>query len=200
MDYIVPGILMMTIGAGCAATAVGANTDMSEGIIARFRTMPIARASVLTGRVVGSMIRTSVSVALVLGISLLIGFRPTAGPIEWIAIVGFIVAFTFAWTWLAVALGISAKSPEGANGSTLILQFGPFLSSAFVPTETMPPVARWFAENQPYTPMIETLRALLLGTPMGNNVMIALAWAAVIALGGYLWARAAYNKTPAQSA
>ncbi len=198
VDYIVPGILMMTIGAGCAATAVGANGDMSEGIIARFRTMPIARASVLTGRVLGSMIRTLASVALVLGIGLLIGFRPTAGPVEWVAAIGFIVVFTFAWTWLAIALGISAKSPEGANASTLLLQFGPFLSSAFVPTETMPAGARWFAENQPFTPMIETLRGLLFGIPLGNNAVIASAWAVVIALTGYLWARAAYNKAPAK--
>jgi ABC-2 type transport system permease protein len=196
VNYLVPGILMMTLGGGCAATAVGVNGDMTEGIVARFRTMAISRASVLTGRVVGSMIRTQISMVLVIGVALLIGFRPTAGPVRWLEAIGFITLLTLALTWLAIALGMAAKSPAGANSSTLILQFGPFISSGFVRPETMPVGVRWFAENQPFTPMIETLRGLLLGTPIGNSAIIATAWCIAIALVGYLWARVAYNRDP----
>jgi ABC-2 type transport system permease protein len=196
VNYIVPGILIMALGSGCAATAVGVNADMTEGIVARFRVMAISRASVLTGRVVGSMIRTLIAVVLVIGVALTAGFRPTADPIHWLAAAGFIVLLTLSLTWLAVALGMAAKSPEGANSSTLLLQFGPFISSAFVPPDTMPAGVRWFAENQPLTSMIETLRALLLGTPIGNSAFVAIAWCVVIALAGYVWARAAYNRNP----
>jgi ABC-2 type transport system permease protein len=196
INYIVPGILIMALGSGCAATAVGVNADMTEGIVARFRVMAISRASVLTGRVVGSMIRTLIAVVLVIGVALIAGFRPMADPAHWFATLGFIVLLTLALTWLAVALGMAAKSPEGANSSTLLIQFGPFISSAFVRPETMPAGVRWFAENQPLTPMIETLRGLLLGTPIGNSAIIAIAWCIAIALVGYLWARAAYNRNP----
>jgi ABC-2 type transport system permease protein len=199
VNYLVPGILLMTLGSGCAATAVGVNMDMTEGVVARFRIMAISRASVLTGRVVGSMIRTLIAVVLVIGVALIAGFRPTAGPIQWLAAFGFIALLTLALTWLAVALGMTAKSPAGANGSTLILQFGPFISSAFVRPATMPVGVRWFAENQPFTPMIETLRGLLFGTPIGNHAMIAIAWCVAIALGGYLWARVAYSRDPIRS-
>jgi ABC-2 type transport system permease protein len=196
VNYLVPGILMMTLGSGCAATAIGVNMDMTEGIVARFRIMSISRGSVLTGRVVGSLIRTLISVVLVLGVALLIGFRPTAGPAQWLAAFGFITLLTLALTWLAIAFGMSAKSVAGANSSTLLLQFGPFISSGFVPPDTMPAGVRWFAENQPFTSMIETLRGLLLGTPIGNSAYIATAWCIAIALVGYLWARAAYNRDP----
>lgn len=196
INYLVPGILMMTIGSGCAATAVGVNMDMTEGIVARFRIMAISRASVLTGRVVGSVIRTLIAVVLVISVALIAGFRPSAGPVQWLVLFGFIVLLTFALTWLAVAFGMTAKSVAGANGSTLILQFGPFISSAFVRPETMPAGVRWFAENQPFTSMIETMRGLLLGTPIGHNAVLAIAWCAVIALGGYLWARAVYSRDP----
>jgi ABC-2 type transport system permease protein len=196
INYLVPGILVMALGSGCAATAVGVNADMTEGIVARFRVMAISRASVLTGRVVGSMIRTLIAVVLVIGVALIAGFRPTADPAHWLATFGFIVLLTLALTWLAVALGMAAKSPEGANSSTLLLQFGPFISSAFVRPETMPAGVRWFAENQPLTSMIETLRGLLLGTPIGNSAFVATAWCVVIALAGYLWARVAYNRNP----
>ncbi len=196
VNYLVPGILMMTLGSGCAATAVGVNMDMTEGIVARFRIMAISRASVLTGRVVGSMIRTLIAAALVLCVAFSIGFRPTAGATQWLETIAFIMLLTLALTWLAIALGMAAKSVAGANGSTLILQFGPFISSGFVRPDTMPPGVRWFAENQPFTSMIETLRGLLLGTPIGNSAIIATAWCVAIALVGYLWARAAYNRDP----
>lgn len=152
VDYVVPGIIMMTVGSGCAATAVGVNTDKSEGIITRFRTMAISCESVLTGHVVGSFIRTAISLILVIAAATLIGFRPTAGPLEWLATIGLLSLAVLALTWLAVALGMAAKNPEGANGSTLLLQFGPFISSAFVRPETMPAGARWFAEHQPFGP------------------------------------------------
>jgi len=196
LNYVVPGIIVMAVGSGCASTAVSVNTDMTEGIIARFRTMAISRASVLTGHVLGSMIRTMAGIVLVLGVALLMGLRPTAGPVEWIAAIGVITMLVLAFTWLAVALGMTAKTPEGANGSTLLLQFGPFLSSAFVRPESMPAGMRWFAENMPFTPMIDTLRGLLLSTPIGYSAIIAVAWCVAIALTGYLWARAAYNRDP----
>lgn len=196
VNYLVPGILLMTLGSGCAATAVGVNMDMTEGIVARFRTMAISRASVLTGRVAGSMVRTLLSVVLVTGVALVAGFRPTAGPVQWLEAIGFIALLTLALTWLAIALGMAAKSPEGANSSTLLLQFGPFISTGFVRPDTMPPGIRWFAENQPLSPMIESLRGLLLGTPIGNSAIIATAWCIVIALVGYGWARATYNRDP----
>jgi ABC-2 type transport system permease protein len=196
VNYLVPGILMMAIGSGCAATAVGVNMDMTEGVVARFRIMAISRASVLTGRVVGSVIRTLIGVTLVIGVALIAGFRPTATPVMWLEAFGFIALVTLAMTWLAVALGMAAKSVAGANGSTLILQFGPFISSGFVPPDTMPVGVRWFAEHQPFTPMIETMRGLLLGTPIGSSGIVATAWCIAIALAGYLWARVAYNRDP----
>jgi len=196
VNYIVPGILMMTLGSGCAATAIGVNMDMTEGVVARFRIMAITRASVLTGRVIGSLIRTLLSVVLVIGIALVAGFRPTAGPAQWLAAFGFMALLTFALTWLTLAFGMAAKSVAGANSSTLLLQFGPFISSGFVPPDTMPAGVRWFAENQPFTSMIETLRGLLLGTPIGHSAIVASAWCVAIALVGYIWARTAYNRDP----
>jgi ABC-2 type transport system permease protein len=196
INYLVPGILMMTLGSGCAATAIGVNMDMSEGVVARFRVMAISRASVLTGRVVGSIIRTLLSVILVIGVALVAGFRPTAGPVQWLEAFGFMALLTLALTWLALAMGMAAKSVAGANSSTLLLQFGPFISSGFVPPDTMPVGVRWFAENQPFTPMIDTMRGLLLGTPIGHSAVLAIAWCAVIAVGGYVWARAAYERNP----
>jgi ABC-2 type transport system permease protein len=196
VNYLVPGILMMTVGSGCAATAIGVNMDMTEGVVARFRIMAISRGSVLTGRVVGSILRTLISVVLVVSVALVVGFRPTTGPAQWLAAFGFIAMLSLALTWLAVAFGMSAKSVAGANSSTLLLQFGPFISSGFVRPDTMPVGVRWFAENQPFTSMIETMRGLLLGTPIGNSAIIAVGWCVVIALVGYLWARAAYNRDP----
>jgi len=196
VNYLVPGILMMTLGSGCAATAIGVNMDMTEGIVARFRIMAITRTSVLTGRVIGSLVRTMLSVVLVIGIALIAGFRPTAGPAQWLAAFGFMALLTFALTWLALAFGMAAKSVAGANSSTLLLQFGPFISSGFVPPDTMPAGVRWFAENQPFTSMIETLRGLLLGTPIGHSAIVATAWCVAIALVGYVWARTAYSRDP----
>ena len=196
IDYLAPGIIIMTVGSGCATTAINLCMDMSEGIIARFRTMAISRASVLTGQVLGSLIRTMISVCLVTGVALLIGFRPTANPVNWIAALGLVALFTFAITWMGVAFGLVGKTPAGANSLSLIFQLLSFTSSAFVSPDSMSGGVRWFAEYQPFTPVIDTLRGLLLGTPMGNSAILAIAWSVGLTLVGYLWARAVYNRDP----
>jgi len=169
---------------------------MTEGIIARFRTMAIARSSVLTGHVLGSMIQSMLGVAIVAGIAVLIGFRPTANAAEWIGAVGVLAMISFALIWLCVALGLVSKSVETASNLPMFLLLLPFLGSGFVPTDSMPTGVRWFAEYQPFTPATETLRGLLLGTPIGNNAIIAIAWCAGIALLSYLWARRLYIRHP----
>jgi ABC-2 type transport system permease protein len=172
--------------------------DMTEGIVARFRTMAISRASVLTGHVVGSVIQTLLGMAVVIGVALLIGFRPTAGPVEWIAATGILTLLVLALTWLSVALGLVSKSVEAASNAPMPLILLPFLGSGFVPTESMPVGLRWFAEYQPFTPVIETLRGLLLGTPIGNSAILAIAWCAGITLVGYLWAKKLFNRDPSR--
>jgi ABC-2 type transport system permease protein len=172
--------------------------DMTEGIVARFRTMAIFRASLLIGHVVGSMIQTMLSIGLVIGVALLIGFRPTTDPVKWIAAIGVLAMVTFALTWLAVALGLVTKSVETASNLPIPLTFLPILGSGFVPTDSMPAGLRWFAEYQPFTPIIETVRGLLMGTPIGNKAVLAVAWCAAIALVGYIWARVLYKRDPAQ--
>ncbi|MEA2274786.1 MAG: type transport system permease protein, partial [Solirubrobacteraceae bacterium] len=152
--------------------------------------------SVLTGHVLGTMIQTMISMAVVIGVALLVGFRPTAGPVEWIATVGVLAMVTFALTWLSVALGMVTKSVEAASNLPMPLLLLPFLGSGFVPTDSMPTGLRWFAEYQPFTPIIETLRGLLLGSPIGNNAVLASAWCAGIALVGYLWARTLFKRDP----
>ncbi|HVA91004.1 MAG TPA: ABC transporter permease [Chloroflexota bacterium] len=197
IDYLAPAIIIMTVGSGCATTAVNLCMDMNEGIIARFRVMAISRALVLIGQVLGSLIRTMISIGLVIGAALLLGFRPTAGPLAWIAALGVIALFTLAVTWMAVVFGLVGKTPAGANSLSLIVQFLlPFTSSAFVRPDSMPGAMRWFAENQPFTVVIDTLRGLLLGTPIGDSAVLAVAWCAGITLVGYLWARAAFNRAP----
>lgn len=194
VNYVTPAIILMTVAAAVQGTAISVAMDMTEGIIARFRTMHIARVSVLTGHVLGSLVQTMLSIAAVLGVALLIGFRPTAGPVEWLATIGFLVAVTFALVWFSVALGLVSKSVESASNVGLPLVLLPFLGSGFVPTDSMPAGLRWFAEYQPFTPIIETLRGLLLGAPIGNTVWIALGWCVVTALGGYLWSKKLFNR------
>ena len=195
INYVAPAIIIMTVGSGCATTAVNLVMDMNEGIINRFRTMAISRASVLTGQVIGSLIRTLISIALVIGVALLAGFRPTTSPLAWLAALGLVALFTFALTWMAVVFGLIGKTPAGANSLSLIFQLIlPFTSSAFVRPDSMSVGIRWFAEYQPFTPVIDTLRGLLLGTPIGNSAVFAVAWCVVLALVGYLWARAVYNR------
>ncbi len=195
VDYLVPGILMMTIAAGSGNIAIGVCTDMREGIIDRFRTMAISRGALLTGHVAGGVIRALVTTAVVTGVALLVGFRPHAGVLDWLVVAGIVAAFALALAWLSVALGLVTKSIAGANGSTLPIQFLlPFLSSAFVPADSMPAGIRWFTAHQPFTPVVESLRALLTGAPVGNNVYLALGWCAAIALVSYLWASAAFRR------
>lgn len=189
VDFLVPGILMMTVAAGTSTTSITVCTDMTGGIIDRFRTMAIARGAVLTGHVAANVLRTLLTTAAVTGVALLVGFRPHATAAGWLGVAGTVAAFAFALAWLSVAFGLAAKTVAGANSATLPVQFLlPFLSSAFVPAAAMPPGVRWFAAHQPFTPVVETLRALLAGRPAGTTGWVALAWCAAIALTGYLWA------------
>lgn len=194
IDYVAPGIILMAATSGAVATAVAVCSDMTDGIVNRFRTMAIARSSVLTGHVIGSMIQTLISIAVVIVIALAIGFHPTAGPADWLAAIGLLVLVTFALTWLSAAFGLVTKNVESASNAPLPLTFLPLLGSAIVPTDTMPSVMRAFAENQPFTPIIDTLRGLLMGTAIGDSAWIAVAWCVGISLAGYLWARAAYRR------
>jgi ABC-2 type transport system permease protein len=173
---------------------VAVNTDMTKGIINRFRTMPIARGSVLTGHVVGSVIQTVVSAAVVTGVTVTLGFRPTAGLGAWAAVIALIVAVAVALTWLSVALGLVAKTPEHASNLPMPLMFLPFLGSAFVPARSMSQGLRWFAEYQPFTPIVNSLRALLVGAPLGDTAYVACAWCAGLAMVGFFWARALFNR------
>ncbi len=200
VDYLAPGIILMTVGSSAAATAINICTDMSEGIIGRFRTMAITRTSVLSGQVLGSLVRTVVSGALVVGVAFGLGFHASASPLEWSAAIGVYVMLTVALTWLTVAFGLASSTPAGANSLSLIPQFLPFISSAFVPVATMPAGVRWFAEHQPFTPVIETLRGLLTGAPIGHNAILAVGWCAAVAASGYVWARRRYDKGPATQA
>jgi ABC-2 type transport system permease protein len=197
LDFVTPGILLIAAAGAAQAVAIAVAMDMTEGIVARFRTMNIARVSVLTGHVLATLIQTMVSMVIVVGFALLIGFSPTATPLEWIAAFGLLAAISFALIWLAVALGMVTKSVEAASNLPMPLVLLPFLGSGFVPAESMPAGMRWFAENQPFTPMMDTLRGLLMGTPIGSSGIVALAWCAVIALGGYLWARDLYERRSA---
>ncbi|MEV0644049.1 ABC transporter permease [Phytomonospora sp. NPDC050363] len=196
VDYLAPGILVMAVGAGSASTAVSVAVDMNEGIIARFRTMAIARTSVITGQVIGSTARTLISLLLVVAVAFAVGFRPNAGPVEWLAAVGLLVLLILAFTWLSVAFGLVVKSAEGANMASFPMQFLPLVSSAFIAPALMSDGIRWFAEYQPFTPIIDTLRGLLLGLPIGNSGYLALAWCLALNLLGFLWARAAFNRDP----
>ena len=197
-NYVVPGILMITVAGGATGTAISVAMDMTEGIVARFRTMAIFRPSVLTGHVLGSLFQAMISLTFVIGVALLVGFRPTANTVEWLATAGLLAMITFAITWFAVACGLVTKSVETASNLPQPLLLLPFLGSGFVPTESMPTAVAWFAEYQPFTPFMETLRGLLLGTPIGNNAVLSVAWCAAITVGCYLWAKRLYNRDPSR--
>ncbi|MFF2271926.1 ABC transporter permease [Agromyces sp. NPDC058136] len=192
--YVVPGILLITIAAAAPSTAITVAMDMTEGIIARFRTMAISRAAVLTGHVLGNLLQTLLAVALVFGVALALGFRATTGPAEWALAAGVIVLIAFSITWLGVAFGTAAKTVESASNAPLLLVLLPLLGSGFVPTDSMPAGVEWFAEHQPFTPFMETVRSLLTGTPMGDNGWLTLAWCAVLTLIGYVWSLRLYNR------
>ena len=195
--YVVPGILLITVAGIGTGTAISVSMDMTAGIIARFRTMAIARSSVLAGHVIGSVIQALLALGIVLIVATLVGFRPTTGPMEWAAALGLLSLTAFAISWLSVGMGLAAGSVETASNTPMILTLLPFLSSAFVPIETLPGPLAWFAEHQPFTPIIETVRGLLLGTPIGNEGLIAVGWCVLFSVGGYLWSRRLYERVPA---
>ncbi|MFD9001604.1 ABC transporter permease [Streptomyces sp. NPDC059582] len=195
--YIVPGILLMTIGSTVVGTAVSVATDMNEGIIARFRTMAIHRGSVLFGHVVGSVLQSILSVVLVGAVGVAMGFRSTdATVLEWLAALALLAFFALAFTWIAVGMGMGSPNAEAASNSAMPLILLPLISSAFVPLDTMPGWFQPIAEYQPFTPAIETLRGLLLGTEIGNNGWIALAWCLALTLLGHRWSQAQFNRDP----
>jgi ABC-2 type transport system permease protein len=194
IDYVLPGIIVMTAAYGSSVTTQSVNRDNTEGIIGRFRTMAISPASVLNGHAATALIRTLVSVAAVISVAIGLGFRPTADAGRWLAAAGVTALLVLALTWLAVAVGLAAKTVEGTTGFILIVQVLPFISSAFVPPAQMSGSVRWFAENEPFTPIIDTLRGLLTGTPSGSTVLAAVAWCAGLTLAGYLWARVLFRR------
>ena len=198
--YVAPAILLLAVVGAGQGTAISVAMDMTAGIIARFRTMAIARSAVLAGHVLGSMVQALLAAAIVLLVAVLIGFRPTTGPLAWLAAGGLLVLVAAAVSWLTVGMGMAADSVETASNTPMILMLLPFLGSGFVPTASMPDPLRWFAEVQPFTPIHETLRGLLLGTPMGDSWLVAVAWCVGISVLGYLWSRRLYERLPARPA
>ncbi|SFI77484.1 MULTISPECIES: ABC transporter permease [Microbacterium] len=194
VDYLLPGILLITIASGVAYTAYRLFLDMQGGIFERFQSMPIARSSVLWAHVVTSLAANLVSIAVVVGVALLVGFRTGASVLAWLAVTGILILFTLALTWIAVIAGLSAKTVDGASAFSYPLIFLPFISSAFVPTESMPGPVAWFAENQPVTSIVDTLRALFAQEPVGGDIWIALAWLVGILVIGYAGAIAVYRR------
>ncbi|WP_326763719.1 ABC transporter permease [Streptomyces sp. NBC_01591] len=195
--YLVPGLLLMTVGSTTIGTAVSVSNDMTEGIIARFRTMAIHRSSVITGHVIGSVLQSVMSVVLVGAVAVAIGFRSTdATALEWIAAFGLLTLFALALTWIAVGMGMVSPNAEAASNNAMPLIFLPLISSAFVPVDAMPGWFQPIAEYQPFTPAIETLRGLLLGSGIGNNGWLAVAWCLALSALGYFWSKAVFNRDP----
>jgi ABC-2 type transport system permease protein len=198
VEFMTPGMLVFTIAGAAQIIAISVAMDMTKGIVARFKTMRIWRPSVLAGHVLGNLVLTAVSVVIVIAVALVIGYRPTAGPLQWLAVVGLLMLVAFALTWLSVALGLLAKSVETASNLPMFLFPLPFLGSGFVPTDSMPAGLRWFADNQPFTPITDTLRSLLGGEHVGGKGVVAVAWCLAIAAAGFVWARFLYNRRPAR--
>jgi ABC-2 type transport system permease protein len=198
VNYVVPGIILIGVAGVAQGTAIAVSTDMAGGIMARFRTMGISRGAVLTGHVLGATIQTMLGLAVVIGVALAVGFRPTAGAGGWITAIALLVIVTLAVTWLSVALGLVARSVESASNLPMPLMLLPFLGSGFVPTASMPTAMRLFAEYQPFTPVMETLRGLLIGTAIGHQGVLAVAWCVVIGVIGYGWAMRLYNRDPSR--
>lgn len=194
LAYVMPGILIITIAGTASGAAITVAMDMTEGITARFRTMSISRASVLAGHVLGNTIQGVLAVTLVLGVGLLMGFRPTASPLDGLALAGLIVLVAFAVSWIGVAMGMQSKTVETASNLPLILTILPLLGSGFVPTGSMPEWMQGFAQYQPFTPIIESVRGLLLGTPLDWSLALAIGWSVVIAVVGYAWSLAIYER------
>jgi ABC-2 type transport system permease protein len=194
VDYLLPGILLITIASGISYTAYRLFLDMKSGIVERFRSMPIARSAVLWAHVLTSLVANLVSVAVVVLVALLMGFRSAAGVLAWLAVAGILVLFTLALTWIAVIPGLTATSVDGASAFSYPLVFLPFVSSAFVPTGSMPTPVRVFAENQPVTSIVDTIRALLARQPVGGDIWAALAWTVGVLVVAYVLATLAYRR------
>ncbi len=194
IDYATPGLILLAVCYGLGATATAVNSDMTKGIINRFKTMDVSRGAVLTGHVISSVLTNLIAIAALIGVGLLLGFNPAASPLQWLAVVGLVVLLGTATGWFTVALGLFAKSPETAGLASVPLVMLPFFSSAIVPADKMGPGLREFAEYQPFTPIIETMRGLLNGTPETGTTITAIAWCVGIALVGYLWATATFKK------
>ncbi|WP_328999538.1 ABC transporter permease [Kribbella sp. NBC_00709] len=194
VNYLLPGILLITIASGVAYTSFRLFMDLKSGIFERFQSLPIARSGVLWGHVLTSLVANLISLVIVVGVALIMGFRTGAGIGAWLAVAGMLILFTLAVTWLAVIAGLSAKSVDGASAFSYPLIFLPFLSSAFVPTDTMPAVVRAFAENQPVTSIVNTIRDLFAQQPIGNDIWIALAWCVGLLVLAYAGANALYRR------
>ena len=195
LNYLVPGLLILTVGGGVAGTAaISVAMDMTEGIIARFRTMAISRTAVLTGHVLGTVLQGLLAVVLIVGVALLLGFRPTAGVLGWLGAIGTLVIVSLAVAQLAVAMGIASRTVETASNLPMIILILPLLGSGFVPTGSMPAWLQGFAEWQPFTPFIETVRGLLFGTELGIYPWLTIGWSVVIWVVGYVWARYLYER------
>ena len=194
VDYLLPGILLITVASGVAYTALRLYTDIAGGIFERFQSMPIARSSLLWGHVITSVIANLVSLVLVVLVAVGIGFRSGAGILAWLAVLGVVLLFTLALTWLAVTAGLAAKSPDGAGAFAYPLLFLPFVSSAFVPTARMPGPVRWFAEHQPVTSIVNTLRNLYAVHPLGTDLWTALAWCTGLLVVAFALAMRAYQR------
>ena len=194
LNYLVPGMLIFTVASAALGTAISVASDMTGGIIDRFRTMAISRGAVLTGHVIGSLLQTLLVLVLVTGVALAIGFRSHASALAWLAAAGIAALFAFALIWLSAALGLAAKSVETASNTPMFLTLLPFLSSGFVPTASMPAGLRQFAEYEPFTPVTQAVRGLLTGGPVASHAMAAIIWSVGIALASYLWAVRSYNQ------
>jgi ABC-2 type transport system permease protein len=197
LTYVVPGILILTVASAALGTAISVASDMTGGIIDRFRTMAISRGAVLTGHVIGSLLQTLAVLVLVVGVSLALGFRSHASALQWLAAAGMLALFAFALIWLSAALGLAAKSVETASNTPMFLTLLPFLSSGFVLTASMPAGLRQFAEYEPFTPVTQTVRSLLTGGPIGTHAIAAIPWCIGIAIASYLWAIRLYNRRQA---
>jgi ABC-2 type transport system permease protein len=194
VNYLLPGILLIAIASGIAYTAYRLFLDVQKGIFERFHSMPIAHSAVLWGHVLTSLVSNAISLVVIVLVALLMGFRSPAGILSWLAVIGILALFTLALTWIAAIAGLSAKTIDGASAFSFPLLFLPFVSSAFVPTGTMPPAVRVFAENQPVTSIVDAIRALLSNQPVGNDIWIAIAWCVGIIVVAYLFAMRAYRR------
>jgi ABC-2 type transport system permease protein len=194
VNYLLPGILLIAIASGIAYTAFRLFTDLQSGIFERFHSMPIARSSVLWAHVITSLVANAITLAIIFAVGFLMGFRTGAGVLAWLGAIGILLLFTLALTWLAIIAGLSAKTVDGASAFSYPLIFLPFISSAFVPTDTMPGPVRWFAENQPVTSIVNTIQALFAEQPVGSDIWVALAWCVGILVVAYVLAMLSYRK------